>query len=179
MCVDFIRGRGKESGQAYVVSLNSMSYSLHWRPNAGLKRETLLRFAWVCLLPSNLQKVLKFIVLKDNKPSRTEHQQFTALFTEVSQARWVVHYSWDVNAYPEKAKALTPDTRNYLICQIQQPKRSELLLYAPRSNQFKMFSQEGHIHRSNTHPSFIHTYGHTDSGQTVWALLPQPAPWFG
>lgn len=153
-CEEFIRGRGWRHwpGLCDILKHYILLPPSEAKWEAG---KTLLRSTWVCLLPSSPQKVLKFIVLKDNKPSRTEHQQITTLFTDVSQARWAAYYHWKVNVYPEKAKALTPDTRKYLICQIQQPKRSEASA-APCPQlqpvaRLKMFSQEGQIHRSNTH----------------------------
>lgn len=57
---------------------------------------------------------------------------------------------------------MTPDTRKYLICQIQQPKRSEAAA-APCPqvqpvSRLKMFSQKEHIHSSNTYTPYIRTY---------------------
>lgn len=84
--------RTAECGQAYVLSLNSMSYCFHWRQNAGPDGP--------CWDP--LGYFLCFLILKKfwsslfqkitNFDFGTEHQQFRTVFTDVSQARRTAHY---------------------------------------------------------------------------------------
>ena len=158
-----------------MLSLNSTSYCLRWRPNAGPDGPCWdpLGYFFCSLIfkkfwSSLFQKIINF-------DSRTEHQQFTTLFTDVSQARRTAHYHerWMLTRNKTKHWHRVLLEEN-ISGQIRQPKRSEaaaaLCLQAQPVARLKMFSQQGHAHRAHIHTTdihiYIHIYGWTYRSQT-------------
>lgn len=128
-------------------------------------RRTLLRSAWVFLLFSNLQKVLKFIVSKDNKLSFQDRA--STIYNTVHRCVTGQKDSslpWKVNAYPEQHKALTQGTvrGKYLPPNpAAQEKWGCCCSMPPGPTSRKMFSLQGHAHKAPVYTIYIHIYGQT------------------
>lgn len=143
-----------------MLCLNSTSYSFHWRPNAGpdrpcwdplgcvfcspiFKKFWSLLFWKIINLPgqsiNNLQHCSQMWHRPDGQLTTTE--------------RWM--------PTQKKPKHWHKILENIPSAKSSSPREARLLLlHDSRSNQgrLKMFSQEGHIHRSNTYMPYIRTY---------------------